>query len=66
MLEDANLAGGSKSRNCTLIISCRLAAKAVAITGLSVISWDYYGVFPLLGKFANVREASQSQVSGPL
>ena len=63
---DANMVGGNHSSSCTLIISCALATKAVATTGLSVVNYDYYGVFPLIGKLVNVRKASPTQVSGPM
>jgi DNA topoisomerase-2 len=34
----------------------------LAVSGLSVIGRDNYGVFPLRGKLLNVREASHSQI----
>eukprot|EP00051_Salpingoeca_urceolata_P016686 m.223370 g.223370 ORF g.223370 m.223370 type:complete len:1511 (+) comp18752_c0_seq2:97-4629(+) len=63
-LEDANEAGGRKSADCTLILTEGDSAKALAMTGLSVVGRDYYGVFPLRGKLINVREASTSQLKG--
>lgn len=44
--------------------ACQLgdSAKALAVSGLSVVGRDYYGVFPLKGKPLNVREASHQQI----
>ena len=53
-LDDANEAGGKNGVNCTLIITEGDSAKALAVSGLSVIGRDYYGVFPLRGKLLNV------------
>jgi len=39
------------------------SAKTTAISGLSVVGRDYYGVFPLRGKLLNTRTASSSQIS---
>lgn len=61
-LDDANFAGGAKSKDCTLIITEGDSAKSLAMSGLSVVGRDYYGVFPLKGKPLNVRDASHSQV----
>ena len=36
--------------------------QALAISGLSVVGRDKFGVFPLRGKLLNVREASTNQV----
>ncbi len=38
------------------------SAKALAVSGLSVLGRDKYGVFPLKGKLLNVREASHRHV----
>ena len=38
------------------------SAKNFAISGLSVVGRDYYGVFPLRGKPLNVREATAKQL----
>ncbi|CAO2827778.1 unnamed protein product [Amaranthus hypochondriacus] len=62
-LDDANEAGGRKSHQCTLIITEGDSAKALAMSGLSVVGRNYYGVFPLRGKLLNVREASAKQIS---
>jgi len=61
-LEDANKAGTAQSSKCTLIITEGDSAKALAVSGLTVVGRDHYGVFPLKGKFLNVREASVSQL----
>jgi len=62
-LDDANEAGGRNSRRCTLILTEGDSAKALAVSGLSVIGRDYFGVFPLRGKLLNVRDASTKQVT---
>ena len=49
-LDDANHAGTSKSKDCTLIITEGDSAKSLAMAGLSVVGRDYYGVFPLKGE----------------
>jgi len=54
-LDDANWAGSAKSHLCTLILTEGDSAKALAISGLSVIGRDKYGVFPLKGKVLNVK-----------
>ena len=61
-LDDANKAGGAESYKCTLILTEGDSAKASAISGLSVVGRDYYGVFPLKGKLLNVREATNVQL----
>lgn len=62
-LDDANKAGTSESNKCTLILTEGDSAKTTAISGLSVVGRDYYGVFPLRGKLLNTREATISQIS---
>ncbi|GBG92399.1 hypothetical protein CBR_g55332 [Chara braunii] len=61
-LDDANDAGGKNSEHCTLILTEGDSAKALAVSGLSVVGRDRYGVFPLRGKLLNVREASHKQI----
>lgn len=61
-LEDANEAGTKNALKCTLILTEGDSAKATAVSGLSVIGRDYYGVFPLRGKLLNVREATHKQI----
>lgn len=61
-LEDAHFAGTKKSSECSLILTEGLSAKTFAISGLSIIGRNHYGVFPLRGKLLNTREATQSQL----
>lgn len=61
-LDDANFAGGAKSKDCTLIITEGDSAKSLAMSGLSVVGRDYYGCFPLRGKLLNVRDATHAAV----
>jgi DNA topoisomerase-2 len=61
-LEDANLAGTARSNDCTLILTEGLSAKTFAISGLSILKRDLFGVFPLKGKLLNVREATAKQL----
>jgi len=61
-LDDANDAGGRNSADCTLILTEGDSAKALAISGLSVVGRDKYGVFPLRGKLLNVRDAQHAQI----
>ena len=61
-LDDANMAGTKQAGKCTLILTEGDSAKALAVSGLSVIGRDYWGVFPLRGKLLNVREAAHKQI----
>jgi DNA topoisomerase-2 len=61
-LDDANFAGTSKSKDCTLILTEGDSAKSLAISGLGIVGRDLYGVFPLKGKLLNVREAAHAQI----
>ena len=61
-LDDANWAGGTKSKRCTLILTEGDSAKTMAIAGLSVVGRDAYGVFPLRGKILNVRDANVDKI----
>ena len=63
-LDDANKAGTKDSNKCSLILTEGDSAKTFAVSGLSVIGRDYYGIFPLKGKLLNVREASPAQLMG--
>jgi len=60
-LDEANNAG-KKGKECTLILTEGDSAKALAVSGLSVIGRDNYGVFPLKGKLLNVRDAKITDV----
>lgn len=62
-LDDANKAGTKDSKMCTIIFTEGDSAKATAISGLSVVGRDTYGVFPLRGKLLNTRTATYSQLS---
>lgn len=61
-LDDANNAGTRNGQKCTLILTEGDSAKALAISGLSVVGRDNFGVFPLRGKLLNVREATHKQI----
>jgi DNA topoisomerase-2 len=61
-LDDANWAGTKRSEECTLILTEGDSAKTFAVSGLSVIGRDKYGVFPLRGKLLNVRDASTKKI----
>ncbi|KZC12629.1 PREDICTED: DNA topoisomerase 2 [Dufourea novaeangliae] len=61
-LEDANDAGTVRSLECTLILTEGDSAKTMAVSGLSAIGRDKYGIFPLRGKILNVREATHKQI----
>ena len=61
-LDDANFAGTKQSEKCTLILTEGDSAKATAISGLSVVGRDYYGVFPLKGKVLNVRDVTEKKM----
>jgi DNA topoisomerase-2 len=62
-LDDANFAGTKQSSECTLILTEGDSAKTMAISGLSVIGRDKYGVFPLRGKILNVKDATTQKIS---
>tara|TARA_R110002074_G_scaffold35018_3_gene95831 strand:- start:2098 stop:5442 length:3345 start_codon:yes stop_codon:yes gene_type:complete len=62
-LDDANWAGTSKSDQTILILTEGDSAKTMAISGLSVVGRNEYGVFPLRGKVLNVKEASLKQMN---
>lgn len=57
-LVDALWAGTAKSGECTLILTEGDSAATSAITGLSVVGREAWGVFPLKGKMLNVRDVS--------
>lgn len=61
-LDDANWAGTTKSDQCCLILTEGDSAKALAISGLTIVGRDRYGVFPLKGKPKNVRDVSVKQL----
>uniref|UniRef100_A0A098VQW0 DNA topoisomerase 2 n=1 Tax=Mitosporidium daphniae TaxID=1485682 RepID=A0A098VQW0_9MICR len=59
-LDDANFAGTKSASKCTLILTEGDSAKALAVSGLSVVGRDYFGVYPLRGKLLNVRDANEN------
>lgn len=59
---DANKAGGKDSLKCTLILTEGDSAKTTAVSGLSVVGRDHWGVFPLRGKLLNVKDVSPDKV----
>ena len=61
-LDDAHWAGTRKSKLCRLILTEGDSAKAFAVSGLDVVGRERFGVFPLRGKFLNVREATIKQL----
>jgi len=52
----AHKAGTKESKDCTIIFTEGDSAKTMAISGISVVGRDTYGVYPLRGKIVNVRE----------
>jgi DNA topoisomerase-2 len=62
-LDDANKAGTKESEKCTLILTEGDSAKTMAISGLSQIGRDYYGVFPLKGKVMNTKDANAEKIN---
>ena len=61
-LVDANYAGTSKSNQCTLILCEGDSAKSGVMSGLSKEDRNYMGVYPLKGKFINVKDCSLSRL----
>ena len=61
-LDDANWAGSRKSEECILILTEGDSAKSMAVSGLSVVGRDKYGVFPLKGKIMNVKDSTKNQI----
>lgn len=62
-LEDANWAGGPKSSQCTLILTEGDSAMSLALSGITVVGRDKYGVFPLRGKPLNVRNHTIGKIN---
>lgn len=62
-LVDADFAGTRKSDQAVLILTEGDSAKALALQGIrSIRAQNRFGVFPLKGKFINVRNASTRQL----
>lgn len=62
-LDDANWAGTPKSNECILILTEGDSAKSMAISGLSEVGRNKYGVFPLKGKIMNVKDTNIKKVN---
>jgi DNA topoisomerase-2 len=63
-LNDANWAGTNKSMECTLILTEGDSAKTLAVSGItSAGGHNKWGIFPLRGKFINIRGATDNQLS---
>ncbi len=61
-LEDANWAGTAKSQQTKLILTEGLSAKTFAMSAITVIGRDRFGIFPLKGKPLNVRDITLKKV----
>ena len=61
-LRDAVQAGTSNSKNCTLILTEGDSAKASVVSGLDQEMVQYYGVYPLRGKFVNVKDQDAEKI----
>ena len=64
-LDDADLAGSSKSAQTTLILTEGDSAKAMAVAGIGVLEngRKLYGIFPLRGKLRNDRNLNAEEAS---
>ena len=62
-LDDANWAGTSKSAKCILILTEGDSAKTMAVSGLSIVGRNEYGIFPLKGKILNCKDVSSKKIS---
>lgn len=62
-LEDANWAGTAKSNQTKLILTEGLSAKTFAMSAITVIGRDRFGIFPLKGKPLNVRGTAITKVT---
>lgn len=67
-LDPANNEGGSKSKECTLILVEGLSAKTYAVWGIQKGAYgksgrDWYGIYALRGKVLNTRNATPTSVS---
>lgn len=62
-LQDAQWAGTLKGAEASLILTEGDSAKGLALAGISVLNYKAYGVYPLRGKFLNVREASVKSIN---
>lgn len=62
-LIDANLAGGPRASECTIILCEGDSAKAGIVSGLTKADRDTMGVYPMRGKMFNVRGETAKRVS---
>jgi DNA topoisomerase-2 len=62
-LEDANWAGGPKSKECILILTEGNSAMSMAVAGISEVGRDRFGVFPLKGKLMNVKDQTCKRIA---
>lgn len=62
-LIDANLAGTSRGKECTIILCEGDSAKAGIVSGLSKNDRDTIGVFPLKGKLLNTKDTSMAKIN---
>jgi len=62
-LIDANLAGGERASECTIILCEGDSAKAGIVSGLTKADRDTMGVYPMRGKMFNVRGETAKRVS---
>ena len=62
-LIDANFAGTTKSKECTIILCEGDSAKAGIVSGLSKDDRNTIGVYPLKGKLFNTRGETISKIS---
>jgi DNA topoisomerase-2 len=60
-LVDALWAGTAKSEECILILTEGDSAATSAMSGLSVVGRERFGIFPLRGKLLNVKDISQEK-----
>lgn len=65
--DKANNAGGTKAKDCTLIVCEGLSAKTFAVDGISrgldgKKGRDWFGIFPLRGKMLNTRNATPTSI----
>ena len=60
-LKDANLAGGARSRECTLIVGEGDSANKLALAGISAAPGgnDTFGTFKLKGKPINIMKLTK-------
>jgi len=66
-LDPANFAGGTKSKDCILVICEGDSARTYVVAGLDVgiedkKGRDYIGIYPIRGKILNTRNATPAQI----